>query len=239
MSQPLYGIKELHEEAICVRFLKAYSAANRASIQFRKLQVPRRPDCLCSRGLEVELVGVYYSREAAKQRFELARGKQVGTTSPLLAEPDETIFERIDAAIQSKSSKTYMANWDLWLTIHVDAPVLEWKDLEDGFLNQPRAVSIGPFDQIWVLLSDIDGDHISRVEFLHGHRFGWARSVIMPIVRWIRRRLSDFRSSTSRTLERPIENRRITRGGAHARIRTGDLFLTKEMLYRLSYVGAP
>src|SRR5690242_18314817 len=25
--------------------------------------------------------------------------------------------------------------------------------------------------------------------------------------------------------------------GAHARIRTGDLFLTKEMLYRLSYVG--
>ena len=27
------------------------------------------------------------------------------------------------------------------------------------------------------------------------------------------------------------------RYGAHARIRTGDLFLTKEMLYRLSYVG--
>src|SRR5258708_35146787 len=27
------------------------------------------------------------------------------------------------------------------------------------------------------------------------------------------------------------------RCGAHARIRTGDLFLTKEMLYRLSYVG--
>ena len=25
--------------------------------------------------------------------------------------------------------------------------------------------------------------------------------------------------------------------GAHARIRTGDLLLTKEMLYRLSYVG--
>src|SRR5438477_12355269 len=25
--------------------------------------------------------------------------------------------------------------------------------------------------------------------------------------------------------------------GAHARIRTGDLFLTKEMLYRLSYMG--
>jgi hypothetical protein len=27
------------------------------------------------------------------------------------------------------------------------------------------------------------------------------------------------------------------RRGAHARIRTGDLLLTKEMLYRLSYVG--
>src|SRR5437867_10281641 len=27
------------------------------------------------------------------------------------------------------------------------------------------------------------------------------------------------------------------RVGAHARIRTGDLFLTKEMLYRLSYMG--
>ena len=29
----------------------------------------------------------------------------------------------------------------------------------------------------------------------------------------------------------------IIEDGAHARIRTGDLFLTKEMLYRLSYVG--
>ncbi len=29
----------------------------------------------------------------------------------------------------------------------------------------------------------------------------------------------------------------MDRDGAHARIRTGDLFLTKEMLYRLSYVG--
>ena len=27
--------------------------------------------------------------------------------------------------------------------------------------------------------------------------------------------------------------------GAHARIRTGDLFLTKEMLCHLSYVGEP
>ena len=27
------------------------------------------------------------------------------------------------------------------------------------------------------------------------------------------------------------------RNGAHNRIRTGDLFLTKEVLYRLSYVG--
>ena len=32
-------------------------------------------------------------------------------------------------------------------------------------------------------------------------------------------------------------SRRPQRIGAHARIRTGDLFLTKEMLYRLSYVG--
>lgn len=30
----------------------------------------------------------------------------------------------------------------------------------------------------------------------------------------------------------------MSRSGAHARIRTGDLLLTKEMLYRLSYVGA-
>src|SRR5712691_4574054 len=38
-----------------------------------------------------------------------------------------------------------------------------------------------------------------------------------------------------------IPRRRQRRGrqgaGAHARIRTGDLFLTKEMLYRLSYMG--
>jgi hypothetical protein len=30
----------------------------------------------------------------------------------------------------------------------------------------------------------------------------------------------------------------LKKNGAHNRIRTGDLFLTKELLYLLSYVGA-
>ncbi len=46
------------------------------------------------------------------------------------------------------------------------------------------------------------------------------------------------RSSASSSPE-TNSNRASEERGAHARIRTGDLFLTKEMLYRLSYVGAP
>ncbi len=47
------------------------------------------------------------------------------------------------------------------------------------------------------------------------------------------------RPSPSKSLEMNIEIEHQKSRGAHARIRTGDLFLTKEMLYRLSYVGGP
>jgi hypothetical protein len=45
--------------------------------------------------------------------------------------------------------------------------------------------------------------------------------------------------SANRYFVSPRKGYAKEQGGAHARIRTGDLFLTKEMLYRLSYVGAP
>jgi hypothetical protein len=192
MTQQPYGIKELHEEAGCVRFLKAYNAAHGTSIQFRKLQVPRRPDCLCSGGLEIEMVGVYYNRDAARQRFELARGKTTDVNSSLMVEPDEMIFSQIDAAIGSKSGKSYWVNWRLWLVIHIDAPILEWQELEDGYLNSPRAAKMGSFDQIWVLMSDINGDHISRVRVTGGHRFEWARSAVVLVLRWIQSRGRDL-----------------------------------------------
>ena len=38
-------------------------------------------------------------------------------------------------------------------------------------------------------------------------------------------------------MRQKVQGNSLSEFGAHARIRTGDLFLTKEMLYRLSYVG--
>jgi len=134
------------------------------------------------------MVGVYYNRDAARQRFELARKKTTDLKSPLMVEPDEMIFSQIDAAIRSKSGKSYWVNWRLWLVIHIDAPLLEWHELQDGYLNTPRAAEMGPFDQIWVLMSDTDGDHTSRVRVTGDYRFGWARATILPVLRWIRRR---------------------------------------------------
>ena len=49
---------------------------------------------------------------------------------------------------------------------------------------------------------------------------------------WVMVRVGWRKTSTPPCHRRPLGGR-----GAHARIRTGDLFLTKEMLYRLSYVG--
>jgi hypothetical protein len=106
--------------------------------------------------------------------------------SQLMVKPDEMIFSQIDAAIRRKSGKCYWVNWHLWLVIHIDAPVLEWYELEDGYLNTPRAAEMGPSDQIWVLISD--GDHTSRVRVTGGHRFEWARAPVLPVLRWIRRR---------------------------------------------------
>lgn len=160
-----YGIKELHEQATCVRFLQAYNAAHDASVDFIKLQDPPSPDCLCSEGLEIELVSVYYSQDEARQRFLLARGKMdPPVVSRILVNPDKIIFEQIDVAVRTKAGKQYTVDGNrLWLVIRIDAPLLEWQDLVDGYLGQARGLPTGPFEQIWVVLSDDEGDHVSQL----------------------------------------------------------------------------
>ena len=67
--------KELHEEAVCRRFLDAYNQANGTAYTLRGLQQPPAPDCLCSGGLNLEIVTAYYDEGAAKDLWDLARGK--------------------------------------------------------------------------------------------------------------------------------------------------------------------
>jgi hypothetical protein len=155
----------LHEEATCRRFLKAYNAVNNASTAFQTLQDPPRPDCLCSDDLEIELVVAYYDPEAAKERWDLVRGKQKAPT-PIrsIAEPDKTIVDQIDAAIRNKAAKHYEVSARLWLVVRIDAPLLEWEDLAD-YLATPRGLPKGEFDEVWVLLGDSDGDHTAQVGF--------------------------------------------------------------------------
>ena len=108
MSSQHHGVRDLHEEATCRRFLDAYNATQGTSIAFRSLQVQGRPDCLCSTGLEIELVSAYYDPAAAKERWDLARGKASAPTAPrLIKEPDQTIFYEIDAAIKTMAGKHY------------------------------------------------------------------------------------------------------------------------------------
>ena len=58
--------------------------------------------------------------------------------------------------------------------------------------------------------------------------------LFLLLVWFLRRQPSHTHEIKSRM---PCPLRRLRRPRAHDRIRTGDLFLTKEVLYRLSYVG--
>src|SRR6202140_5444892 len=62
---------------------------------------------------------------------------------------------------------------------------------------------------------------------------GTGRSSLTPVLLWPRWLLAGWSSDVRRYDEIGPQKGR----GAHARIRTGDLFLTKEMLCHLSYVG--
>jgi hypothetical protein len=164
MTTMTHGVRDLHEEATCVRFLAAYNAVHSTSITFQALQDPPHPDCSCTGDLEIELVSAYYDPAAAKERLDLARGK-VKAPTPIrsIEEPDQTIYEQIDAAITNKAGKHYEVKSKPWLVVRVDAPLLEWQDLAADYLDEARGLPSGEFDEVWVLLGDSDGDHVARV----------------------------------------------------------------------------
>jgi hypothetical protein len=164
MTDGHHGVRNLHEEATCRRFLDAYNASHGTTITFASLQAQGRPDCLCSTGLEIELVSAYYDPAAAKERWDLARGKTKPPTAPRgIENPDQTIFDEIDRAVRTKAGKHYTSSTKPWLVIRIDAPLLEWEDLASSYLSKARGLPQGDFDQVWVLLNDNEGDHVGQV----------------------------------------------------------------------------
>jgi hypothetical protein len=156
--------KELHEEAVCRRFLDTYNQANGTAYTFQGLQQPPAPDGLCSSGLNIEIVTAYYDQAAAKDQWDLALGNvQAPLASGLIAEPDQVGSDAIDSSITGKANKKYVYKGKLFLVVDIRAPLQEWVDIEDGYLNQPRNLQAGPFDEVWLLLGDADGDHVAPV----------------------------------------------------------------------------
>lgn len=156
--------KELHEEGVCRRFLDAYNKANGTGFTFQGLQQPPAPDGLCSGGLNLEMVTAYYDQAAAKDQWDLALGKaQAPLASGLIAEPDQVGSDAIDSSISSKANKKYVYQGKVFLVVDIRAPLQEWVDIEGAYLRQPRNLPAGPFDEVWPLLGDSDGDHVARV----------------------------------------------------------------------------
>ena len=158
------NVKELHEEAVCKRFVTTYNRGHKTSYAFNTLQVPPAPDCQCSGNLNIEVVTAFYDEGGAKELFEAARGKaQPKQTETWIVEPDVKGNDAIDQCIIAKSKKKYMYTGKLFLVVDIRAPLLEWEDLERDYLAHPRGLPNGPFDEIWVLIGNIDGDHIGQV----------------------------------------------------------------------------
>lgn len=157
--------KEPHEQGVCERFLAVYNNANGTSYAFVGSQAPPAPDCLCSNDLNIEVVTAYYNETAAKQLHDAAKGKakpdQMGSWMP---DADQKISDVIDQCIKDKAEKDYSYKGKLWLVIDIRAQLAEWEeDIEGAYLNGPRALPAGKFDEIWLVMGDWAGDHIGKV----------------------------------------------------------------------------
>jgi hypothetical protein len=78
-------------------------------------------------------------------------------------ESDAKGNDAIDECIVAKVTKQYTYTGKLFQGVDIRAHLAEWEDIDADHFAQPRQLPKGPFDEIWLIIGDIDGDHIGQV----------------------------------------------------------------------------
>lgn len=163
--------KKQHEEASCREFLEIYNKKFNKKIKFVSLGNPNKkePDCICSEGLNIEIVTVYYDEIDAKQSWGIIDvikkridkkeyDKKYRDNTLCMENPDEGLFTFINNEIRKKiQQKNYDYKGKLFLLITSRPAITNQQEMRK-YIKAYRNFKNDKFDEIWLIVN-YNGEH--------------------------------------------------------------------------------
>lgn len=148
----VHDIKEPHEIAVCRDFLRFYNAKFNSQYDFVRhgRAEDKEPDCICSDGLNIEIVNIYHGKDHAEfvNQFERGETKEV---SLKIEEPDKKAFLFLRDNLEKKEKKKYNHDGKLFLLIDATTQGTFSKDYEQYLRGKKYSSSV--FNEIWLRTS--------------------------------------------------------------------------------------
>jgi len=153
-------MKSKHELFVCEDFLKFYNMNSKAKysvVRHGRQGNINEPDCVCSDGLNIEIVGIYYNEDDAKLDWQLARKKitiqQSNESRQMYINPDQQAFSFLEKELSKKERKMaegkYQYVGKMFLLIDArDTAITEFKDYDEYFKQREQVKS--KFDEVWL-----------------------------------------------------------------------------------------
>jgi hypothetical protein len=150
-------VKEQHERAVADQLLEAL----KIDATFERSGDPdkREPDVIYKIGRKtvgIEVTTAYYEASDAKDAAEIAAGEEPlrrdeirSRSEGVMGSPDQMICDSVQAAIDTKCSKTYVGTDETWLCIGLDAALSDAESV-DECVDHLKIPKKPPFDKIYV-----------------------------------------------------------------------------------------
>jgi len=157
-------LKTSVEKFVCESFLRTYNRNSENKPEFVRLGDPtlREPDCICSNGIGIEIVGIYDNEYQAEKIWSLARQKEPRKNLELRLYSFENLGRKISEKIDNLEKGKYAGHsGKIILVCHLQSPLLETKEI-DTFINQHVSFRSDAyfekyFDEIWIMWKENDG----------------------------------------------------------------------------------
>lgn len=164
-------MKTRHEMYVCRDFLDFYNQKTGSSyvlLRHGEQGHVNEPDCVCSGGLNIEIVGVYYGDTDARLEWQLAKKEitvqQSNERQPTYTNPDQLVFSFLETEWAKKEKKLaerkYNYSGKIFLLIEArNTALTEFDDYVEYFRRRPSTTSL--FDEVW-LRTFVNGSSQSR-----------------------------------------------------------------------------
>lgn len=153
-------MKNTHEIFVCQDFLRYYNDClhtDYSIIRHGEQGRINEPDCICSNGLYIEVVGVYYDNAHAKSEWELARENitlpEFNAGQPVQVNPDQKVFNFMEIELAKKEKKLaegkYKYSGKIVLLIDAVKTAITCSADYEEYFSGKKPLKSG-FDEIWL-----------------------------------------------------------------------------------------